>query len=260
MGILNVTPDSFSDGGRFSSPEAAIEAAAHLESEGASIIDVGGESTRPGAQPVTAQEELRRVIPVIRGIRRRSQIPISIDSMKSEVADAALSEGADIINDVSALRHDPEMLSVCLKWRPGVVLMHMQGTPATMQKAPTYQNATAEVEAFLQERLSFATTNGIEPEFVVLDPGIGFGKSAAHNIEILSAIPLLSSIGRPLLLGISRKSILTHLASAQTIAERYWPGVTLTSLAREMGARIFRVHEPAPHLQALRMTEAILAA
>lgn len=258
MGVLNVTPDSFSDGGRLPTVEDAVRAAAQMEDDGAGIIDVGGESTRPGSLPVDLDEELRRVVPVIRGIRSRSDVVISIDTMKAAVADAAMEAGADIINDVSALRADEAMASVAARWRAGVVLMHMQGSPATMQQAPAYGDVVAEVEAFLGDSMRTAVAAGVEPEAVALDPGIGFGKLPVHNLELLRATPALCGIGRPVLLGVSRKSFLGWLAAAPEIGDRFWPGVALTSLGREWGARIFRVHDVAAHVQALRMTEAIL--
>lgn len=259
MGVLNVTPDSFSDGGEYLDEEAAVARALELESEGAQIIDVGGESTRPGAATVDAGEELRRVLPVILGIRARSEVVISVDTWKAGVAREAVRAGADIINDITALRGDADMAGVARDSGVGVVLMHMQGTPATMQKSPSYENVAEEVQEFLRQRLAFSINSGMHPEALVIDPGIGFGKTPDHNRELFMATPEMTSLGHPVLMGVSRKSFLGWLADAPTVAERHWPGVTLTSLARELGARIFRVHEPAPHLQALRMTEAILA-
>ncbi|GAB4183179.1 MAG: dihydropteroate synthase [Terrimicrobiaceae bacterium] len=258
MGVLNVTPDSFSDGGKLPAVEDAVGHAMRMEAEGASIIDVGGESTRPGSKPVGLDEELHRVIPVIRGIRSRSEVVISIDTMKAGVAEAAIEAGADIVNDVSAFRADEVMVSVAARWKAGVVLMHMQGNPATMQQAPAYGDVVVEVEGFLRERLAAVECAGVDPEAVALDPGIGFGKLPAHNLALLRATPVLCRIGRPILLGVSRKSFLGWIASAPEIEDRFWPGVALTSLGREMGARIFRIHDPGAHHQALRMTEAIL--
>jgi dihydropteroate synthase len=259
MGVLNVTPDSFSDGGAFLDAEAAVRQGLELEAAGAAIIDVGGESTRPGAAPVDAEEEIRRVVPVIAGIRARSSVVISIDTWKAGVAEAAVRAGADIINDITALRGDARMPEVAKSTRAGVVLMHMQGTPATMQKAPYYEDAALEVREFLRQRLVFSIEFGMHPHALVIDPGIGFGKTPAHNRALLRATKDLTSLGHPVLLGVSRKSFLSWLADAPAIEDRHWPGVALTCLGREMGARIFRVHEPLPHAQALRMTEAILA-
>lgn len=259
MGVLNVTPDSFSDGGRYFSSDLAVAHARSLITQGADIIDVGGESTRPGAEPVTEAEELRRVIPVIRAIRAHSDIPISIDTLKAGVAHEALAEGAEILNDVTALCGDPAMCDVAVSSGAGLVLMHMQGRPRTMQKAPHYHDVLVEVADFLKERLTSVLARGIAADQVVLDPGIGFGKSVAHNISLLKGTATLCALGRPVLIGVSRKSLLAALADAPGIDERFWPAVALTSYCRERGARIFRVHEPLPHHDALRMTEAILA-
>ncbi len=258
MGVLNVTPDSFSDGGNYLEAADGVNRAKHLEASGAMVIDVGGESTRPGADPVDAEEEMRRIIPVIRGIRAESEIVISVDTWKAAVADEALRAGADIVNDITALRGDDAMADVALRAGAGVVLMHMLGTPATMQNNPTYQHAGEEVREFLRQRMEFSINFGMPPQAIVLDPGIGFGKSPDHNLQILRSTPQLAALGRPVLLGVSRKSFLGWLADAPAIADRHWPGVALTSLGREWGARIFRVHDPTPHSQALRMTEAIL--
>lgn len=258
MGILNVTPDSFSDGGAFPSTEAAVRHALSLLEGGASIIDIGGESTRPGSLPVGAAEEIGRVIPTILALRQISDAVISVDTMKATVAEAALEAGADIINDVSGLLHDPAMAGVAAGFSAGVVLMHMQGMPPDMQDNPLYGDVVAEVHEFLLSRLEAATHAGIPADRTVWDPGIGFGKTLTHNCRLLSALEVFSE--RPVLLGISRKSLLRHLGGGGSFDGRFWPGVALTSLCREMGARIFRVHDPAPHAQALAMTEAILYA
>ena len=258
MGVLNVTPDSFSDGGAYWNVSAALEHAAQLEAEGADIIDVGGESTRPAAEAVTEAEELRRVIPVIAAIRSRSKVLISIDTSKAAVAAEAVKAGADIINDVTALQGDPRMPEVAMESRAGVVLMHMQGRPRTMQQAPHYDDVVSEVAEFLRQRLEAVLGYGMAAENIAFDPGIGFGKTPAHNVALLRAMDRFADAGRPVLVGVSRKSFLAHLADASEIEDRFWPGVALTSLCRECGARIFRVHEPRPHREALRMTEAIL--
>jgi dihydropteroate synthase len=257
MGVLNVTPDSFSDGGDFLEPEAAVAHALRMQSEGAEIIDIGGESTRPGSEAVDSDEELRRVLPVIRAVRARSEVVISIDTSKAVVADEAVKEGADIINDVTALLGDPGMLEVAAKSKAGVVLMHMQGKPRTMQQNPRYDDVVAEVAKFLRQRVSAAIGYGMAVERIVIDPGIGFGKKPEHNLALLRSLDRLAKLGRPVLVGVSRKSFLHWLADAPATAERFWPGVALTSFCREKGARIFRVHEPKPHCDALRMTEAI---
>lgn len=258
MGVLNVTPDSFSDGGRFLKATQAIEHAGVLETQGAEIIDVGGESTRPGAEAVPAEEELRRVIPVIQGIRARSKVLISIDTSKASVAEAAVAAGADIINDITALTGESEMLDVAARSRAGVVLMHMQGTPQTMQTAPHYDRVEEEVSDFLQQRMQACREAGIDEERLAIDPGIGFGKTFAHNAALLRDLGTLADWGRPLLIGVSRKSFLGRLTNGSTMEERFWPGIAVTSFGREKGAHIFRVHDPKPHFEAMRMTEAIL--
>jgi dihydropteroate synthase len=257
MGVLNVTPDSFSDAGSFLEPASAIAHALRMESEGAEIIDIGGESTRPGAESVDAEEELRRVLPVVEGLRARSQVVISIDTSKAVVAEAAISLGAEIINDVTALRGDPRMPEVAAKCGAGVVLMHMQGEPRTMQKKPAYRDVTAEVVEFLRQRVSAAIGYGMAAERMAIDPGIGFGKTAEHNAALLRSLDRLVQMGPPVLVGVSRKSFLRWLAQAPSTTDRFWPGVAMTSFCREKGARLFRVHDPKPHREALRMTEAI---
>jgi dihydropteroate synthase len=257
MGILNVTPDSFSDGGNFLDPEEAVAHALRMEREGAEIIDIGGESTRPGAEVVGADQELMRVIPVIRTLRARSEVVISIDTSKASVAEEAVREGADIINDVTALLGDSRMAEVAARREAGVVLMHMQGDPRTMQQNPHYQDVTAEVAEFLRQRVSAAIGYGMAVERIAIDPGIGFGKRPEHNRTLLRSLGTLGELGRPIVVGVSKKSFLRWLADAPAIPDRFWPGVALTSFCREKGARIFRVHEPKPHCDALRMTEAI---
>ena len=257
MGILNVTPDSFSDGGSFLDPEEAVAHALRMEREGAEIIDVGGESTRPGAEAVDADQELMRVIPVIRALRARSEVVLSIDTSKAVVAEEAVRAGADIINDVTALLGDSRMAEVAARSEAGVVLMHMQGEPRTMQQNPRYEDVTAEVTEFLRQRVSAAIGYGMAVERIAIDPGIGFGKRPEHNRTLLRSLGTLAELGRPILVGVSRKSFLRWLADASTTSDRFWPGVALTSFCREKGARIFRVHEPKPHCDALRMTEAI---
>ena len=260
MGVLNVTPDSFSDGGDFMDPARAVQRAADLESEGADIIDIGGESSRPGSEPVEEAEELRRVIPVIRGIRKRSEIPISIDTTKSAVAREAIASGADIVNDISGLRADADMPALVASTGAGAVIMHMRGTPRTMQQSPSYGDALTEVCEFLRQAVEAALSCGMDARKLAIDPGIGFGKTPDHNRELIVGIPTIASLGRPVLIGVSRKSFLAWAGSARQMQERHWPGVALTSFCRELGAKIFRVHEPRPHREALRMTEAILAA
>lgn len=257
MGVVNVTPDSFSDGGRFSDPGRAVEHALALLEQGADILDIGGESTRPGAEPVSEAEELRRVLPVIRAVRSQTQALISIDTMKAAVARAALAAGADIINDVTGLRGDAGMLRVAAESRAGMVVMHMSGTPQTMQEDPRYDDVVAEVRSYFVQRLRVLEHEGIDPLRVVLDPGFGFAKTVAHNLALLRHLPQLCTL-RPLLVGVSRKSTLAKVVGSEALSDRYWPTIALTSHAREHGARILRVHDVKPNREALRMTEAIL--
>ena len=258
MGIINTTPDSFSDGGSFLDPSSAVEHGLRLAAEGAGILDVGGESTRPGAEPVSADEELRRTIPAIRLLREKTSALISIDTSKAVVARAALEAGADIINDVTALRGDPAMAALAAETGAGVAAMHMQGEPRTMQANPHYEDPVREVGEFFRQVLARSVASGIDPMSIALDPGIGFGKSQAHNQALLRGLGAFLEFGRPLLVGASRKSFLGWIAGTTDMADRFWPGVVLTALCRERGARVFRVHDAKPHREALRMTEAIL--
>jgi dihydropteroate synthase len=258
MGILNMTPDSFSDGGSHPDIGSALEHARRMIAEGAEIIDIGGESTRPGAIPVPAAEELARTLPVIQALRAAWDGWISIDTMKATVADAALHAGADIVNDVSGLTADAEMPAVCARRGCGVVVMHMRGTPQTMQAAPSYGDVVAEVRRFFEERLGTLSAAGIDPRALCFDPGIGFGKTLAHNLELLRHLDQLAVADRPLLLGVSRKSFIGRILEIEEPASREWPTVAITAFAREKGAMIHRVHHVRPNLEALRMTEAIL--
>jgi dihydropteroate synthase len=259
MGILNVTPDSFSDGGAYFSTEKAVERGLEMLAEGAAIIDIGGESTRPGAEAVSLETEMRRVMPVVRALD--AQAPgclISVDTSKAMVARSAIERGASIINDITALRGDPAMAAVAAETGAGVVLMHMQGNPRTMQHNPHYQDVTVEVRAFFATVFSAALAAGIKRECILFDPGIGFGKMLEHNLTLLRDLDALSVEGRPLALGVSRKSFLARVTGAETLAERNWPTLALTALARERGARVLRVHEVRSNLAALRMAEALL--
>jgi len=259
FGVLNVTPDSFSDGGAFVSPDAAIRHGLEMAAMGAEVLDVGGETTKPGALPVPADEELSRVLPVIKGLRAAGgDFLISIDTSKAAVAQAAWEAGADIINDVTGLRGDPEMSGLAARTGAGVVIMHMQGTPRTMQESPHYSDVVAEVGNFFRQAIGQAVNSGIHPMSIALDPGIGFGKTPEHNCLLLRDLSAFTGLGRPLLVGLSRKSFLGWIAGSPAMADRFWPGVALTSFCRERGARIFRVHDVKPHREALRMTEAIL--
>ncbi|MBI5197836.1 MAG: dihydropteroate synthase, partial [Nitrospirae bacterium] len=211
MGIVNVTPDSFSDGGRFWDPVKAIERGLSLEQEGANILDVGGESTRPGADPVDEEEECRRVLPVIEGLVKRGRLPVSVDTMKSGVAERAIRAGASWVNDVSALRYDPRMADIVARNGVPVVLMHMKGTPRDMQKSPVYYDVVHEVYSFFEERIRFAMDRGIRKENMILDPGIGFGKTLDHNLTLLNRLEAFVSLGCPLLVGPSRKSFIGEI-------------------------------------------------
>ena len=260
MGILNVTPDSFSDGGRHQQLQAALAHARGMIAAGAEIIDVGGESTRPGAQPVDAVEETSRILPVVSALRAEWDGLISIDTMKATVALAAIGAGADIVNDVSGLRADPHMAALCAAAGCGVVVMHMRGEPRTMQSAPHYEDVVAEVSGFFNERLETLTGAGIDPAAICFDPGIGFGKNLDHNLALLRSLDSLSPAGRPLLLGVSRKSFIAKILENEDLEMRHWPTVAITARAREAGVMLHRVHDVQANHQALRMIEAIHAA
>ncbi len=258
MGVLNVTTDSFFDGGRYAGPAEAVAHALRMIDEGAEIIDIGGESTRPGAEPVDAQEEMRRVLPVISALAEKSRCVISIDTSKAAVALAAVEAGAAIVNDVTGLRGDEAMAEVVRSTGAGVVIMHMQGTPRTMQADPRYENVVREVADFFRQSFTHAVSCGIHPMNIVFDPGIGFGKTVAHNLLLLKSIESLRVERRPLVVGVSRKSFLGKITGSASMEDRLWPTVALTSLAREKGADIFRVHDVRANSEALRMTEAII--
>ena len=268
MGVLNVTPDSFSDGGRFLEAAAAIAHARRLIDEGADVLDVGGESTRPGAEPVGAEEELRRVLPVLEWIAARPHpTEVSIDTSKASVARAAIAAGARTVNDVTALRGDPQMVELLVDSGAQCCLMHMLGEPRTMQRAggPKYADVVDEVKAFLEERLELAVREGVREERILLDPGIGFGKTVAHNLELLARLDEIVALGRPVLVGTSRKSFLGRIAAdaageAEPVeAARRLPGTIATNvLALERGASVFRVHDVAPVRDALATAAATL--
>jgi dihydropteroate synthase len=256
MGVVNVTPDSFSDGGLFLDADAAVEHGLRLTAEGADILDIGGESTRPGADPVGEDEELRRVVPVIERLVRSGQARLSIDTTKAAVARAALAAGASLVNDVSALRFDPAMAGLVAETGAGCCLMHMLGEPRTMQEDPRYGDVVSDVKSFLEERLAFAVAEGVDEERVWLDPGIGFGKTVAHNLELLRRLGEIVAIGRPVVVGTSRKSFLGKLAGGRPEGERL-PGTIATNvLALERGASVFRVHDVAPVVDALAVAAA----
>jgi dihydropteroate synthase len=259
MGIVNVTLDSFSDGGKCVDTHAAVAHALHLEAGGADIIDIGGESTRPGAEPVTAEAEIARVLPVIQALAPITRCAISIDTYKPEVAQAALAAGAEIVNDVRGLR-DPAMADLVAKTGAGIVIMHMRGEPRTMQDAPHYEDVTAEIREFFRQSFDRAITCGMKGEQIVFDPGIGFGKTLAHNLTLIKRIAELRVQHRPLLLGASRKSFIAKVTNAQEISDRTAPSVAVTALARAFGVNIFRVHDVPENVYGLKITEAILNA
>jgi dihydropteroate synthase len=262
MAVLNITPDSFSDGGAFFEPAQAIAQGRRLISEGAVILDIGGESSRPGSEPVPLEEELRRVIRVIRQLRQEfPDVVLSIDTYKAETARQAVAAGADIVNDITALRGDPQMVKVVKETGAGVVLMHMQGTPKTMQVAPYYHNVVAEVTNFLEERRAFACSRGVEFDRVALDPGFGFGKREQDNVHLVQRLDAITALGSPTVVGISRKSVLAGLSGDPDLpfSERLWPTLAANCLLRRGGAQVLRVHDVRANLEAIRMTEAIAA-
>jgi dihydropteroate synthase len=242
MGILNATPDSFSDGGQFLDEKAAVAHALGLVADGADIVDIGGESTRPGSQPVELEEELRRVLPVVRRLAKETKALISIDTTKAEVARQAIEAGADIVNDISGLRFDEQMAAVCRDSQAAVICMHMQGTPQTMQDEPTYKDAVTDIGAFFDERLKSLERAGIERERIVLDPGVGFGKTAAHNLELLSAIERFRALGRPVLIGHSRKRFLSKVLN-RDVEERTSGTIGVAVALTAQHTDIIRVHD-----------------
>jgi dihydropteroate synthase len=258
MGVVNVTPDSFSDGGRFLDAERAIEHGRSLIAEGADVVDVGGESTRPGAEAVSAEEELRRVVSVIKALAAGGA-SVSIDTSKLAVAEAALDAGASYINDVTAFRHDPDLAGLVADRGVDCCLMHMLGEPRTMQQDPRYDDVVNDVKAFLEERIAAAVAAGVAEERIQLDPGIGFGKTIEHNLELLRRLDELAAIGRPLVIGTSRKSFLGRI-TGRDVTERAYATVATSVLAFERGARVFRVHDVAATADALAVAAATLAA
>jgi dihydropteroate synthase len=258
MGILNVTPDSFSDGGCFDNVQKAMDHAREMIKQGAMMIDIGGESTRPGAAEVLEEEEILRTIPVIERLRQEWDGWISIDTKKAGVAAAAILAGADIVNDVSGLTADPDMISVCAKSDCGLVVMHMQGTPQTMQKNPTYSDVVNDIRVFFEERLVTLTAAGIERERICFDPGIGFGKTLEHNLTLLNHLDQLAPHGQPLLLGVSRKSFFTKLFDAELPSQRDAATAAVTALARKQGVMLHRVHDVKGNLDALKVCEGMM--
>jgi dihydropteroate synthase len=256
MGVVNVTPDSFFDGGRYATPEVAIRHALRLAEEGADLLDIGAESTRPGSDSIDEGEERRRLMPVVTAVAKAVSIPISVDTMKATVARAALEAGAVIVNDVSALQADPAMAEVVATTGAGVVLMHMQGSPGTMQNAPVYDDVVGEVAEFFRERIKFCVDRGIGQDQIMLDPGIGFGKLLLHNLTLLGQLETFVSFGRPILVGVSMKSFIGQVVG-RPVEERSWGTAAAVALAVSKGAGILRVHEVAAMKEVVAMAAAI---
>ncbi len=257
MGIVNVTPDSFSDGGKFLATDAAVAHALELVAQGAEILDIGGESTRPNAEPVSESEELRRVIPVIEKLVVKTKVALSIDTMKPAVARAALAVGASIVNDVAANRSDEVMWKIVAEFRAGYICMHAQGSPQTMQKNPAYTDVVREVAKFFSERMERLNAHGIAADQVVFDPGIGFGKTLEQNLQLLAGLKFFGRLQRPLLLGVSRKSFIEKFCGAK-LNERLPASLACATLAVADGVQFIRTHDVAETVQAVRLTEAIL--
>jgi dihydropteroate synthase len=258
MGVLNVTPDSFSDGGEFLTMEKAVDHGAHMAANGAKIIDVGGESTRPGAEPVSAEEELARVLPVIAKLREKVSAFVSIDTTKAAVALRALEAGASIVNDVTGGRADPEMMKLAAEKKAAFIVMHMQGTPQTMQTNPHYDDVVSEVADFFRQQYVTALECGIDSMAIAFDPGIGFGKTVEHNIELLANLPRVRVHDRPIVVGVSRKSFLGRMIGSAEISDRLAPTIAFTAMLRERGANILRVHDVKENAAALHVTERLL--
>jgi len=264
MGVLNVTPDSFSDGGLFLDTDAAVARALEIERDGADILDIGGESTRPGSKGVSAKEELRRILPVLEKLRGKIQIPISVDTSKSEVAEAAAAAGAEILNDVTALRNDPRIAEVARRRKLPLILMHMRGEPRTMQKGPFAKDVIRDVLTGLRRAIALARRAGVAKSQIIVDPGIGFGKNYAQNLELLRRLPELSKLGYPLLVGTSRKSFIAHILRTQSqqaseADDRIWGTAATVAASILQGAHIVRVHDVAEMSQVARVTDAILS-
>lgn len=257
MGVVNVTPDSFYDGGFYFDPARAVERGLTLVAEGADILDIGGESTRPGSEPIPVEEEKRRVVPVIAALREKTDVPISIDTTKAEVAEAAIAAGACIVNDISAGRFDPRMLPLVAGSGAGLVLMHMKGTPKTMQINPSYVDVLAEVKAFLSERMETVLSFGIRRENLIIDPGIGFGKNLEHNLLLLNRLDAFQELGRPILVGVSRKSFIGHILNLEA-QDRLEGTIAAAVIAIQRGASVLRVHDAQAIKRAITVAEAIL--
>ncbi|MDA8090580.1 MAG: dihydropteroate synthase [Nitrospiraceae bacterium] len=257
MGILNVTPDSFSDGGLYADPSKAVDHALKMAEAGADIIDIGGESTRPGSLPVYAELEIRRTVPVIEALRKRSSLPVSIDTYRSDVARAALEAGADIINDISGMRFDSEMPGVAARYKAPVVLMHIKGTPGDMQKNPVYEALIPEIIDYLRGSIHIAMEAGVEREKLVIDPGIGFGKTVSHNLEILKNLETFTGLGLPILAGPSRKAFIGNILGGLPANERLEGTLAAISIAVMNGANIVRVHDVRQAVRAVKIADAI---
>ncbi len=258
MGVVNVTPDSFFDGGLYFEPARAIERALELAAEGADIVDIGGESSRPGAHPISAKEEKKRILPVIEVLREKKNVLISVDTTKAEVAEAAVAAGADIINDISAGRFDPQILRLAAESGAGLVLMHMKGTPRTMQAEPHYEDVVAEVRSFLEERIAAAEANGVARESLIIDPGIGFGKKLEHNLALLNNLGSLAELGRPVLVGISNKSFIGKILNLEP-QDRLEGTVAAAVVSLLHGASILRIHDLKAVKRAVTVAESILS-
>lgn len=257
MGIVNITPDSFSDGGRINNENTLLSIVDHMLESGADIIDIGGESSRPFAPPVSLSEELDRVIPAIRAIRHRYRVPISVDTTKAEVARRSLVEGADIINDISALRHDAAMISVAVEFQIPVIIMHMQGTPETMQNNPHYNDVVSNICDFLRLRIKWAEDRGLSRNKIIIDPGLGFGKTVCHNLTILRKLKQFTTLGCPVLIGHSRKSFIGNTLSIKDPLQRDEATAVISAYCVQNGASILRVHDVAKTAQAIKMIQAI---
>lgn len=257
MGILNVTPDSFSDGGRLADKGSLLNQVENMVTQGVDILDIGGESTRPYADSVSLEEEMDRVIPAIKAIRQHFDTPISVDTTKAAVAEQSMDAGADIINDISSLQFDPDMGGVALKYGAPVIIMHMQGTPRTMQQNPEYADVLAEVSAMLSERVRQAEAQGIKREKIIIDPGIGFGKSLEHNLTILKNIPYFKKLGLPVLIGHSRKSFIHKLLGIANPEDRDEASAIISALCAGQGASLIRTHDVARTVQAIKLTESL---
>ncbi len=256
MGVLNVTPDSFSDGGTYFDPDAAIRHGLEMVEQGADVIDIGGESTRPRSTPVPMDEEWRRVAPVVEALARKVDVPLSIDTMKSEVAERAIAAGASIVNDVSGMR-EPSMIRAAASSRAGVVVMHMLGNPKTMQEHPRYADVVGEVRSFLADRVSALQSVGLAPEAIAVDPGIGFGKSLDHNLALLRGLDALAALGHPVVVGVSRKSFIGKLGAGEP-GERLPGSLAAAALAVSRGANVVRAHDVSEAVRAMRVADAIL--